>query len=129
MGESPDFDLDAAELRADEADSALSIEVLASKLEQALPSRTAVKRRGGGLLGKGAKHVSEVEVELGAVSYMLQVQGQRMQAFRQRRSGGIAIKRESLDPAAWVRELTETLRQEAERSADARQALSLLSAG
>lgn len=126
MSDSPDFDLDAATLRADGGDLSLSIEALASKLEQALPGRTEVRRRGGGLLGRGAKRVSALQVELGSVSYTLQVQGERVESSRQKVLGGIAIKRESLDPGDWVRELTETLRAEAERSAEAQKALSLL---
>jgi len=123
-----DFDLDAASLRADEGDLRISVEVLASKLEQALPSRTKVQRRRGGLLGKGAKRVSEVLVQLGAVSYRLQVQGEQLEGSRQKEVGGITIKRETLDPSAWVRELTDTLRAEAESSAEARNALARLTA-
>ncbi len=118
--------MEAASLRADGTEMSISIEVLASKLEQALPGRTRVQRSGGGLLGRGSKSVREVLVQLGSMSYRLQVRGDRVEGFRQRESGGIAIKRESLDPGSWVAELTSTLRAEAERSAEAQRALSLL---
>lgn len=126
MSEELDFDLDAASLRADSVDLRISIEVLASKLELALPARTKVQRSGGGMLRRGAKRVSEVLVQLGSTSYRLQVQGERLQGSRQKEVGGIAIKREEIDPGVWVRELTDTLRAEAESSAEARQALAQL---
>jgi hypothetical protein len=40
--------------------------------------------------------------------------------------GGISIKRDPLDPAEWVTALTEELRAQAERSAEARAALERL---
>jgi hypothetical protein len=120
------FDLAAAGLRVDSSDLAMSVEVLASKLEQALPGAARVERRGAGLLGRGEKRVRRVQVELGSCCYQLTVDGARVQGFRERQSGGIAIKRESLDPDAWIAALTADLRTEAERSAQARAALEAL---
>jgi hypothetical protein len=121
-----DFDLAAAGLRMDGADVAMSVQVLAAKLEQALPGQARVERSGGGLLGRGEKHVRRVKVEIGSCAYELAVDGSRVEGFRVRQSGGIAIKRESLDPDAWVAALTADLRVEAERSAEARAALEKL---
>jgi hypothetical protein len=117
------FDLSAAGLRADGTDLRISVEVLAGKLEASLPGRTRVERRGGGLLGRGEKHVRRLQVQLGACAYELSVQDGRVQAFRERQVGGISIKREPLDPDAWVAALTQELQSEAQRSADARAAL------
>ncbi|MGH2865224.1 MAG: hypothetical protein ACRDJX_08250 [Solirubrobacteraceae bacterium] len=117
------FELAAAGLRIDEADVALSVQVLAAKLEQALPTVTRVERRGAGLLGRGEKLVRRVRVELGSCCYELAVDDARVQGFRERQSGGIAIKRESLDPDAWIAALTADLRAQAQRSAQARTAL------
>jgi hypothetical protein len=120
------FDLSAAGLRADGTDLRISVEVLAAKLESTLPGRTRVERRGGGLLGRGEKHVSQIQVELGAQSgttYQLTIDGGRVEGFRERKSGGIAIKREPLDPDQWIAALTTELQAEAERSAEARTAL------
>jgi len=120
------FDLSAAGLRADGTDLRISVEVLASKLESSLPGRTRVERRGGGLLGRGEKHVRQIQVELGSGSgttYQLTIEGDRVEGFRERKSGGIAIKREPLDPDAWIAALTEELQSEAQRSAEARAAL------
>lgn len=49
--------------------------------------------------------------------------GGRVEGFRERQSGGIAIKREALTPDQWIAALTADLRAEAERSAQARSAL------
>jgi hypothetical protein len=120
------FDLSAAGLRADGTDLRISVEVLAAKLESSLPGRTRVQRRGGGLLGRGEKHVRQIQVELGSAggtTYQLTIDGDRVEGFRERKSGGIAIKREPLDPDAWIAALTEELQSEAQRSAEARAAL------
>jgi hypothetical protein len=119
------FDLSAAGLRADGAELTVSIEVLASKLEQTLPGHTQVERRGRGLLGR-EKRVRAVRVELGLERYQLTVEDGRVEGFRERRSGGIVIKREPLDPDAWLQALTTDLRAEAERSSQARDALARL---
>ncbi len=124
--EDQDFDLAAAGLRADGEDLRVSLEVLASKLEQSLPGRARVERKGGGLLGRGEKHVREVKVELGDMRYQLTIEGERAAGFREKQVGGIAIKREPLDPQAWVSALAEDLRVEAQRSAEAREALARL---
>jgi hypothetical protein len=125
-GSDETFDLSAAGLRADGTDLRISVEVLATKLESSLPGRTRVERRGGGLLGRGEKHVRQIQVELGSTSgttYQLTIDGDRVEGFRERKSGGIAIKREPLDPDAWIAALTAELQEEAQRSAEARAAL------
>jgi hypothetical protein len=121
-----DFDLSAAGLRADGTDLRISVEVLASKLEQSLPGLARVERHGGGLLGRGEKRVKRVRVELGGTCYQLDVAGDRVEGFRERQVGGISIKREPLDPSAWVTALTSDLRTEAERRGEARTALERL---
>lgn len=126
MAEEDDFDLQAALLRRDGQDLASSVEVLANKLEEALPGRTTVTRSGGGILGKGHKRVREVLVVLGDTSYRLDVDGERIEGFRQREVGGIAIKKEALDAGSWIDALSVALRDEAQRSADLRNALELL---
>jgi hypothetical protein len=118
-----DFDLSAAGLRADGTDLRISVEVLASKLESSLPGRTRVERHGGGLLGRGEKRVRQLKVDLSGATYQLTIDGERVEGFRERRVGGISIKREPLAPDEWVAALTEELREEAQRSAQARTAL------
>ncbi len=123
MGTEETFDLSAAGLRADGSDLRISIEVLAAKLETSLPARTRIQRSGGGLLGRGPKHVRRLQVELGGCAYELSIDGERVEGFRERQSGGISIKREPLTPDAWVAALTADLQDEAQRSAEARSAL------
>ncbi|HTA13448.1 MAG TPA: hypothetical protein VK781_01155 [Solirubrobacteraceae bacterium] len=120
------FDLSAAGLRADGSDLRISVEVLASKLESSLPAQTRVERRGSGLLGRGEKRVRRVQVAIGDNSYELTVAADRVDGSRERKVGGIAIKRESLDPGEWVSALAADLREEAQRSAEARAALERL---
>jgi hypothetical protein len=117
------FDLAAAGLRADGTDLRVSVEVLAAKLESSLPGRCRVQRSGGGLLGRGAKRVRHLTIDVGGSTYELDVSGERIEGFRGREVGGISIKRESLTPDAWVAALTAELRTEAQRSAEARTAL------
>lgn len=124
--EDADFDLAAASLRLDGADLAASAEVLAAKLEQALPAHVSVRRSGGGLLGRGERRVRELSVELGPNRYELQIDGGRLQCARGREVGGISIKRETLGPAQWLAALIADLREEAQRSGEARTALERL---
>jgi hypothetical protein len=125
VGAEQDFDLDAAGLRLDSADIVLSVEVLASKLEGALPAATKVQRRRKSPLSKDQR-VKELEVRLGASCFALRVEDGDVQAWRGREVGGISIKREPLDPQAWVLALSQELRSEAQRSSQARSALSRL---
>lgn len=120
------FDLSAAGLRADGSDLRISIEALASKLEASLPSHTTVRRHGGGLLGRGEKHVEGIEVRFGEISYELTVSGASVDGVREKRVGGISIKRDKLDPGQWVSALTEDLREQAAGSEQARSALQRL---
>jgi hypothetical protein len=122
---SDSFDLAAAGLRADGADVASSIDVLAGKLEGALPGYTRVERHGRGLLGR-EKRVRAIVVELGPSCYRLTLEGERLQGFRERTVGGISIKREPYEAEAWVRALEADLREQAEHSAQAREALGRL---
>lgn len=120
------FDLAAAGLRADGVELATSLEVLARKLEDALPGQTDVRRGGGGLLGRGAKRVREIRVRLGSSLYALSAAGGAMEGFRERQVGGISIKREPLAPAEWMTALTAELREQAQRSLQAKEALAKL---
>jgi len=117
------FELAAAGLRGDGTDLRISVEVLASRLEQTLPGRTRVKRGGGGLLGRGRQHVRALAVELAGNRYELELRDAVVQTTRQRQVGGIAIKSERLAPEAWIVALTGDLQAESERSAEARAAL------
>jgi hypothetical protein len=124
--EEESFDLAAASLRGDRAELESAIEVLAVKLEQALPSQARVERSGGGLFGRGAKRVRWVRVELGSNAYLLSVDQGRIEGFCERQVGGISIKRDPLTPDEWIAALTADLRAQAESSSAARTALDRL---
>jgi hypothetical protein len=119
------FDLDASALRADGADLAVYLEVLASKLEAALPAETTVQRRSKGMLSR-EKVVAAIEVTLGDERYALERDGRAVSASRRREVRGVVIKREPLELAAWVQALTGRLRELAADSAAARAALERL---
>lgn len=119
------FDLDAAGLRADDRDLATSLELLAGKLEQALPTHARVERRGRGLFGR-EKFVSRIEVRLGSCVLSLRRANGHVEGWREREVGGISIKREPLDVEAWIDALAQELRDASGRSAEARDALERL---
>jgi hypothetical protein len=125
MPDEPSFDLDAAGLRADGAELGVGLEVLARKLEDALPDATVVQRRSRRLFSK-EKVVEAVEVRLGETRYALAVDRQRVDAAREHEVRGVVIRREQLDLTAWVSALTEDLRAQATTSAEARTALDRL---
>lgn len=125
MSAEQDFELDAAGLRLDGSDLVISVEALASKLEGALPSATKVQRRRKSPLSKDQR-VRELQVRLGGCCFSLQMQDGAVQAWREREVGGISIKREPLEPQAWVAALADELHQQARQSAEARSALSSL---
>jgi uncharacterized protein YhdP len=119
------FDLDAAGLRAGGADLATAVEVLAVKLEAALPAETVVRRRSRGLLSR-EKVVEEIEVALGDWRYALRIDRGRVEASRRQSVRGIAIRSEALDLDAWLQALTAELREQAATSEQARTALERL---
>jgi hypothetical protein len=108
-----DFELLAASLRADTSDMRIWIEVLATKLERALPGRVQVHR--GGLFGKRA--VQQLEIELGAWRLSLRVEHQYPVAERIHIVRGIALKTEQLPVDAWIICLSQALSELAATSA------------
>jgi hypothetical protein len=119
------FDLDASTLRADGADLSVYIEVLARKLEDALPAETDVRRRSKGFLSR-EKVVEIIAVSLGDQRYTLEREGRGVTASRAQQVRGVVIKREPLELDAWVKALTGQLSELAAGSAAARAALERL---
>jgi hypothetical protein len=119
------FDLDASTLRAGSADLPVYVEVLARKLEAALPTETEVRRRSKGLFSR-EKVVEAIEVTLGDQRYALQRQGRGVTASRAQEVRGVVIKRQPLELDAWVEALTGQLRELAAGSAAARAAFERL---
>lgn len=125
MSDLPAFDLDAAGLRADGRDLAAGVEVLAVKLESALPSECRVQRRARSLFDR-EKVVEAIEVRLGEARYSLRRHRGRVEASRDKEVRGVVIKREQLGLAEWVEALEADLREQAQTSAAARAALERL---
>jgi hypothetical protein len=122
--EPADIDLIAASLRVDSTDVATFVEVLAVKLEEAIPGSVAVERRREGMFGP--KLVRRIAVDAG---------GQRLELLRlpggietkcSRLSGGIVLKSEAVDTDTWLHALGEALAEQAQRSQTTRQALERL---
>ncbi|WP_028063460.1 hypothetical protein [Solirubrobacter soli] len=119
------FDFDASTLRADGAEVGVFVEVLAAKLESALPAETEVRRRAKGFLSR-EKVVEAIEVTLGDQRYALQRRDRAVTASRAQEVRGVVIKRQPLELDAWVDALTAQLRELAEDSTAARTALERL---
>lgn len=119
------FELVASSLRADTGDLKVFVEALATKLEGAMPDRTKVQRKGGGLFSK-EKRVSRISVSIGNNQYDLVADGGRVQASKGTAVRGIVLKNELLPLDGWIDDLSRELSQEAQQSEQARLALERL---
>ena len=119
-----DLDLLAASLRADASDLNAFVESLAIKLEQAVPGRVRVLRRRSGLMGP--KRVRRISLDAGDRRLELSFDAGALETNCSRLSGGIVIKRETVDTEAWLTAVGEALSAEAQRSETTRQALERL---
>jgi hypothetical protein len=119
------FDLDASTLRAGSADLSVYVEVLARKLEDALPTETDVRRRSKGFLSR-EKVVETIEIALGDQRYVLQRDGGGVTTSRAQEVRGVVIKRQPLELDAWLDALAGQLRELAAGSAAARAAFERL---
>jgi hypothetical protein len=119
-----DLDLVAASLRADSTDVSTFVESLATKLEAAVPGRVRVQRRRDGMFGP--KKVRTVAVDLGDRRLELLAEGNGVEARCSKLSGGIVLRKETVDTDVWLAMLSEGLATEASRSEATRQALERL---
>jgi hypothetical protein len=116
------FDLLAGSLRADSRDNAAFLDVLAGKLEAALPGRVRVHRAGG--LLRRSHPVDELTVDLGEDRFTLRAPSPgRLEASQGRVVRGVVLRSAAADLPQWIDELTRALLAEAARSEAARQAL------
>jgi hypothetical protein len=122
------FDLVAAQMRAESADLDAFVEGLATKLEEATPGMVRVERVRSGF--RGPKRVRRITVDGGGVRLELAAEGgSRVEAKRARVSGGITLSSEPLDVDAWIEALARALADEADRNQKTRQALERLLLG
>jgi hypothetical protein len=121
-----DFDLVAASLRADAADSRGFVEALAIRLEAALPGQTQVKRRSKRFLS-GEKVVRLIEVDAGENRYALEVDDRGgVEARRSAAVRGIVLKNDPLPLEEWIDALARDLAEQARASEAGRVALERL---
>ena len=114
--ENLDIDLPASALRADGADLEISIEALATSLEQALPGIASVERRKVGGFRSKRREVRRIAVPLGEEQFELLREDQRIQCTRHKVVRGITLSRQELPMADWIAELVEGLTRGAEVS-------------
>ena len=124
VADSLDFDLVAARLRADAQDLGTFMEVLARKLEEALPGAAEVRRAGG--LFRRDHPVNEIRVVLGEWNFHLRAAPAGVAAERAHTVRGVALKSEELPLDAWLAALLEALRQYAQSNSTAAQSLERL---
>ena len=121
-----DFDLVAASLRADAADSRGLAEALAVRLETALPTQTRVQRRAKKLLSRD-KVVRAIEVDAGENRYALTVADHgALQTTRSAAVRGIVLKNDPLPLDEWIDALARDIAEQARASEQGRQALERL---
>jgi hypothetical protein len=118
------FELVAASIRADASDLKTFLDVLATKLERALPGMVYVEREGG--LFKKERKVKVIRVQIDDRLYELARSGTRVEARLSHQVRGITLKTEVLNLDAWIGELSHHLSRHAASSAEARAALERL---
>ncbi|HLJ66155.1 MAG TPA: hypothetical protein VKX16_02195 [Chloroflexota bacterium] len=118
------FEIVASSLRADSRDLETFVEVLATKLAGALPTQTAIDRRGG--LFSRDKRVRRIQVALGDSRYDLVADGPHLETSRAKAVRGIVLKNEPLPLDEWIDSLSRDLAQAASSSEQARLALERL---
>jgi hypothetical protein len=122
------LDLAGASLRAEGRELDAFLEVLAARLEEALPGVAKVERRRFGL--RGPRRVRRIALDAGERRLELLVGGGGSpQACRLRLSGGIVLRRERLSLEDWLRELAEVVAERARESSAAREALERILTG
>jgi hypothetical protein len=117
------LDLPAAALRADEAELAVSVDVLAAKLEQALPGIASVERHKVGGFRSKRREVRRIAVALGDQQFELLRENQRIQCTRHKVVRGITLSREQLAMSNWIAEVVSGVTQSAQGSEQDRVAL------
>jgi len=117
------LDLAAAELRADRTDTRALIEVLAARLEDALPRLAVVKRRRVGGFRSKQSEVARIEVVLEDQRFELEDARGGLLCTRHTVVRGITLKRQELPFTQWIGELVAEVTRAAAISEQARSAL------
>ncbi|MHB2021926.1 MAG: hypothetical protein ACYCO3_01145 [Mycobacteriales bacterium] len=121
---STDVELVAASLRADRTDTGVFVEVLAAKLEQALPDFTEVERSGG-RFGR-PRRVDAIRVNLGERSFRLVRSGSAIRTEVEHRVRGVRLSGNEVGAEEWLQALAEALTAAAATETRTREALARL---
>lgn len=121
MSDALSFDVLAASLRQDSRDLAMFAEVLAKKLEQAIPNWVRVERQGG--LFQKNPAVRRILVTLDPWQYVLENQKGRVSTARVKMVRGVAIKTDPMDLHPWIDAVSEELVRMAAQESSARESL------
>ena len=108
------LNLPAAAVRADQAEVAMSVEVLAGTLEQALPRIAAVERRKVGGFRSKRREVQRIAVALGEEQFELSNDPQGIRCTRYKVVRGITLSRQELPMADWITEVIAAVSRRAE---------------
>jgi osmotically-inducible protein OsmY len=108
------FNLPAAALRADSAELGMSVDALATTLEQALPRIASVERRRVGGFRSKRKEVQRIVVALGDDQLELHQTEHGPQCTRHKVVRGITLSRQELPMADWIAELVAGVSASAE---------------
>ena len=122
------FELLAASLRSSGSDLDVFVEVLADKLEHALPGRVVVDRRALRRFSK-QKRVARIEVALGDNRFTVVVRQGVLETRCAKAVRGVVLKTEELPLNGWLEALGRELALEAEASEQSRVALDQLLRG
>jgi len=114
MSDEQTFNLPAADLRADQAELAMSVEVLATTLEQALPQIASVERRKVGGFRSKHSQVQQIALALGEEQFELRRTAQGLQCTRHKVVRGITLSRQELPMADWIAEVIAGVTRRAE---------------
>lgn len=104
----------------------MSIEVLASRLEQALPQLTFVERRKVGGFRSKRREVERIAVSLGEEQFELRCADAGARCTRHKVVRGITLSRQEMSMADWIAELNAAVARSAEVSEQDRLALGKL---
>jgi hypothetical protein len=121
--ENLDIALPAAALRADRGELAISVEALASSLEQALPGIASVDRQKVGGFRSKRHEVRRIAVPLGDTQFELAHTEQGIRCSRHKVVRGITLSREELPLSSWITALVDGVRESAQVSEGDRLAL------
>src|SRR6266571_6470469 len=116
-----DVELVAASLRASSNDLKTFVEVLADKLEGALPGQVQVERRATRFLGR-EKRVDRIQCQIGEQRYVLSARN-GIEVRRAKAVRGVVLKTEELSLDEWLGALARDLADEARTNEHAQLAL------